>query len=249
MALKIKFGTYDISGDANVDVSDWEHNSNNRVQEHHIARRDGGIINLAKFSPAEVTLKGRVSGSSASAARTNWDTFLGYLRNKQANLYLFDDRYIKDAQVHSLAHNYSPGCLSVKFSLTFISGKPFWLAATASQDVKVISSSPTQWAITMAGNAYAKPKITIAADQGAALSNISFENVTGSKTFSYLGTVAIGDSLVIDCDDDELTAENDGADDIANFTGHFWELLAGSNTVKYTGQNCTITTDWNDRWF
>ena len=249
MNLKIQFGTYDISADVNVDIASWEDNSDVRIKENLIARRPGGIIELGQLSPIEVKIKGDVRGSSLTALMTNWDTFAKNIFNKKAKLYLLDDRYIEDAQVRERGSGYAAGFLKKPFSLTFLSGKPFWIAETASQDVKVISASPTQWAVTMAGSAYAKPKITIAADQGVPLSNISFENVTGDKTFSYVGTVSAGDSLVIDCDDDGLTVENDGVDDIANFTGYFWELLAGANTVKYTGQNCTITVDWRDRWF
>lgn len=249
MNLQIKFGSYDISADANIDISEFQENSDTRISEHRIARRDGAIIDIGRLSPIEVKIRGDVLGSTVSGLRTNWDLFTKYVFNQKQKLYLFSDRYIADAQSKEPNSSYASGYLKRSFSLTFISGTPFWLAETASQDVKVISASPTSWAVTMAGSAYAKPKITFAADQGVALSNISFENVTGDKTLSYLGTVEAGNSLVIDCDDDKMTVENDGVSDLENFTGHFWELLSGANTVKYTGQNCTITIDWRDRWF
>lgn len=249
MTLKIQFGAYDISADPNVDISDWEENSNSRIEEYSIAHRDGAIVDLGRLSPIEIKVKGQVLGSTQAALKNNWDAFLKNILLKKDKLYFHDDRYVEDAQVRAKGNSNSAGLLVIRFNLSFISGKPFWKAVAASQDTKVISSSPTQWAVTMAGSAYAKPKITFAADQGEALNNISFENVTGNKTFSYVGTVASGKSLIIDCDDDELSVKNDGINDMANFTGYFWELLTGANTLKYTGQKCTIVIDFYDRWF
>ncbi|MFA5153206.1 MAG: hypothetical protein WC554_11645 [Clostridia bacterium] len=51
-------------------------------------------------------------------------------------------------------------------------------------------------------------------------------------TLTYAGTLAIGDTICIDGED--FTVKNDGANDIANFSGEFPSIFPGTNWVVYT---------------
>ena len=63
-----------------------------------------------------------------------------------------------------------------------------------------------------------------------------------------MGTIATGEALVVDTD--LLTVENNGVEDVANFTGDFDMVLFPESTeILVTGlASGTITLDWFNRW-
>ena len=131
------------------------------------------------------------------------------------------------------------------FTITFVGHTPFWIAVTANTNAQTVSTSPTNYDIDVTGSALAKPKITIAASE--ALSNISIENTITNEKFSYLGSIGSTGSLVVDCD--LFTVKKDDVDDIGNFSGDFLSIVNGTNSLIYTGGDCVITFEWNNRWF
>ena len=66
----------------------------------------------------------------------------------------------------------------------------------------------------------------------------------------YTGTLAPGDTLVIDCD--AMTVKKNGVNDRAHFTGDFFKLYAGTNILTYTDAEGTrdleLTVKVDPRW-
>lgn len=245
MAIEIKFGSFIFSGNYNVDAP--KINNPNRLVANEIPQRDGAIIEAPKLKPLIVSFAGNIIGTDAAALQTNLDAFLLALRNGEQNLYIYDNRYIP-ARMSGFDYEYL-NQLCIMFDLTFIAGKPFFFATSLSTDEEIISASPTTYNVSIIGKAPARPVITFAANQGNAITSIAFENTTTGKNFAFTDTVASGKSLIIDCDEDALTVKNDGVDALSDFTGAFFDLINGTNALKYTGQNCTITIDWRDRYY
>jgi len=247
MSIQLKFGTFLLDKTNGVTISDFQPKSDSRIPEYVIPRMDGAYMDESKLEPISVSMNGLLKGSSISDARTKFDALMAAINGGKQDLYYFDDRYLKDCQKESFGYHLEEGLSIYTFKLTFKGGVPFWVSTSESDDEEVVSSSPHSYIIAMGGNAYVKPMIIIAADQGSEVSNIQLENVTTEELLAYTGTIAIGDELVIDCE--ELTVDNDGEDDRGNFSGDFLRLIGGNNSIKYTGEDCTITFEWRDRWY
>jgi hypothetical protein len=93
-------------------------------------------------------------------------------------------------------------------------------------------------------------RTTFTANKGRAITAWSLQNLTSGKTFGYIGTVAIGNALLINpMGTVGATVTNNGTEDLTNVTGT-WPvlLLPGANTLKYVGTACTLLNEWRNRW-
>ncbi len=99
----------------------------------------------------------------------------------------------------------------------------------------VVSGDPYALTSDNDGDVEVSPIITYTAD--GTQTNVKIENAgDAGKYFEYGGTMASGKALVVDCE--EGTVEYDGSSDIADFTGSFFNLVSGVNTI-----NITVTGD------
>ena len=241
--LGFQFGSYVFSG-TNALISNFNIKAGQRIRQQVIPRKDGAHIEEAFINPLIVNLKGTLSASSAEGLRTKKDDFLNAIAAGTQQLFIFDDRYIM-AQKRSMTIDLIDGMKFLKFNTSFIAQVPFWVAVAISTDAQGITTATLDYDIGFDGSAYFKPLITI--DAAEALSDISIENVTTGETISYSGVIGSTGQLIIDLD--KFTVEKDGADDIANISGDFFSLVNGTNNLIYTGGNCTLTLQWNNRWY
>lgn len=97
------------------------------------------------------------------------------------------------------------------------------------------------------GNSEVFPVFEIIADadlgDGIEMVNASDGNVLFSYTDSNFTS---GKKLTVDCK--EGTVDLDGTNTIRFFSGQFLKLIAGTNTLKFTGDKCQITVKHRDRW-
>ncbi len=69
----------------------------------------------------------------------------------------------------------------------------------------------------------------------------------GDKSFTYTDpNFTTGKKLTVDCVDGSV--DLDGSNTIQYFAGYPLRLLAGNNTLEYTGGNCSIVVKHRDRW-
>ena len=240
--VSLEFGSYEFD----EELSRYDVKGDNRIQEQIIAQKPGAYIEEGDLKPIVVTVRGDLVADTASELRTLVDTFLGAINNGKQAFRIFDDRYIT-AQKRSYSGDLKAALLLFNYVLSFVAETPFWIEDAASTNEEIISATPTTYNITIGGNAHVNPIITIAADQGVDVTNVVLENVTAGTSMVYTGTISSGESLVIDTS--LFTIKNNAVDDPDNFGGDFLQLLAGTNSIKYTGLNCTITFDWYNRWF
>lgn len=110
--------------------------------------------------------------------------------------------------------------------------------------------------LTHAGNIPAvNLAITVTAGNQS-ITNLIITNNTTGHTFTYAGTIAAGNSLVVDTG--AMSVQNNGSDDYANFTpgnkAEWMQLAADSDNdidVTVTGngsQNATIAWAWYDHY-
>ncbi|NOS67919.1 MAG: hypothetical protein HOO67_06200 [Candidatus Peribacteraceae bacterium] len=243
--LQLRFGT------ANLDdlVEEWSEEYDRRDNVVLLPRLDGAKIDVGKFGARRIKVRGQLVGATLAATQTSWDAIVKELNNGKQYLTIYNDRRI-EAQRDSLSYRYRAGTplTVVLFSVGFVAAAPFWESTSLTTTPQVISSSPTTFGVTNGGSAYARPKITLTADQGNTITSVTFENTTNGKKWTWSGTVATSKALVVDTD--VGTVKNDGVDALATFNGDLVQFIldAGSNSLKYTGQNCTISVEHRDRY-
>lgn len=216
------------------------------IDEAQIPKRPGKIIFNQILLSKKFNLSGTVVGSTSTLARTNLDTLKRALFKGKKDLYLNDDRVLK-VYLDRFKDDMQAAGKFFKFSLSFrLDDNPVSMYFNKTRVVQAITSSPTSFDVANGGNIETQPIIRFIAG-GTDITTITFENLTNGEVFSYTGTVTAGDELVIDTS--EQTVENDGVDDLANWSnGDFLKLELGTNKFKYTGSNCTIKVDFFARY-
>lgn len=245
-AVQIQFGSVDLSHWA----ESWGEGFRPRIARTVLPRLHGAKIDTGKLENRVITVNGKVVATTANPLdlRTTFDDLKKRLQAGKQYLTLFDDRRIL-AQFSDLQYQYLPGSAlaTAAFTIEFISEEPFWEDVSASQNQRVISASPTTYTVSPTGSGFTKPKITIEANQGVAVTTAVLENLTNGSKITFTGNIAIGNSLVIDVE--AGTWLNNGVDAIASLQGDLTTFLldAGSNSLKYTGSLCRITLDYRNR--
>ena len=224
MSIQLKFGTFLLDKTNGVTISDFQPKSDSRIPEYVIPRMDGAYMDESKLEPISVSMNGLLKGSSISDARTKFDALMAAINGGKQDLYYFDDRYLKDCQKESFGYHLEEGLSIYTFKLTFKGGVPFWVSTSESDDEEVVSSSPHSYIIAMGGNAYVKPMIIIAADQGSEVSNIQLENVTDILGTTHLD-VGIYTQIRLHI-----------AEALITIDGTQYDLEIPSNTVKLVHQ-------------
>jgi phage-related protein len=170
-------------------------------------------------------------------------------------LYLGDDYYINVSKALQIKDDYleaGSNYNAAKLSIDLLCLDPFWYAATDGSGSQVITESPTTFMVENSGKAEAHPIITITAAE--TIADLILENTsdpqsdgTGLK-FRYQDPAFVsGNVLVVDCKLGTVTRGETNT--IRYFSGAFIKLLAGSNSLEYTGGDCSIALSWGERYF
>lgn len=230
--------------------SSFEADTEARCDDEEKAFSHGAVMTGdGKIDARDVTVEVELIDYTTTADyRTAIDALKTAAYKQDQKLYLDDDRYINIKSLKKISEEFHEGFYRVKATvkLTFYCPDPFFYAASASSKVVAITESPQTFTVSNGGNLDTPPIITI--EPSATNSVLSLVNTTdNSRTFSYSDAAfGDGDSLVIDSTDG--TVERDGVNVLNNVGGTFLQLLAGDNSIIYTGPLGTITVDYVQRW-
>lgn len=237
-----------------ADISSWAPSRKYRLEQFNTVRRDGKLLNNLGFDDFTIGLDGLITGATATAARTNWDTVAKAInpfrvnneqRTTKHDLFLYDDRYLR-ALISSFDHEYQAAGRVIKFKAKMTAVDAFLRSPNWYRSKTSLSASPTSATVTTIGTMYTMPILKFTA-AGSNITSLVLQNLTTGDTFSYAGTVVVGNDLIIDMD--ACTVQNNGADDIANFSGDFMRLLPGANALNFTGTTGgTMRVDWVERY-
>jgi phage-related protein len=177
-----------------------------------------------------------------------WDDLMRWIGRTDLKFYKGSERYINVESMELKNHAWIVGDAKSRATLALYCPDPFWYAEDEMTETTWnVSSSPDTNNIVNKGNIDVFPviEITASADLG---SGIELENQTdGSALFSYTDSnFTTGKKLTIDCVNG--TVDLDGTNTFRFFGGQFIRLLAGSNTLEYTGGDCSIVIKHRDRW-
>jgi hypothetical protein len=238
-----------------MDIGEWKTVNRYVQQTYAVPRREGLRVPNSRIESKTLTSTGMFIGTTPTAKRTNFDTVMKVLNNYEKkpngnpllkNLFLYDDRYYK-CFVTSADPDEKAATRIADVRLRFNIPEPFWCSTNWTR-VNQSLSGDTTFTVTPNGTAVSRPVITVT-NSSSNITSLTIENLTSGQKFNYSGTLATGQDLVIDTD--ELTVENNGANDLGNVTNEVgMTLLPQANEFKVTGvASGDIDIDWCDRWY
>ena len=249
-------GAYTFTTFSDVsDVGQWSVANQYKGQEFKVTRRVGIRLPIMQIESKTIQFKGVVANENVVTARTNENTLTQALNSfvtkantdlEPRDLYLFDDRFFR-GYVTSFDFEFKGALRFREFSMRFKIPEPFEMSINKTRSKQTISTTPTTYTITNGGNAFTRPVILVT-NNSTTISSLTFENLTTGQVWAYTGSIVTSQSLEVDTD--LLTVENNGVDDVANFTGDMDMILApGDNEVRITGLTSGIVkTDYFNRW-
>lgn len=252
-SIDIDIGTFDLSSANNVSVGDIDVRVLKSLKRGDLAKLDGSVIPDARRREIRIGVRGKVSGADYTALRSNMDALKAALESTSEQKFTLDDDRFIMVRYDGVDFGWENFRTVATFRFNLLAGYPFWLSETRNSDTRSPASA-TGYALTNNGNARARVKVTITNNSGGDVTDdIRFENTTTGERFEYGGTLANGDSLVIDnkLDVEDFSVLNDGSDDMANFHGDRLHADPGSNTFKLTSTaapNLSVTVAFPDGW-
>lgn len=124
--------------------------------------------------------------------------------------------------------------------VTFIAVDTYWEDTALTTDENIVAGNDTLTIATTGSDDELKPLIEIEADQAVNVPGVLLRNDTyGGIEFTYNNSSFVsGDVVQIDCATGLIT--RNGGEEATDFDGAFLRLIAGSNTIQYEGNACTI---------
>ena len=254
MANEVQFylGTFLLDSTNNVAIDSVAFDIQKSITEAALAKFHGSIIPIGKRKTMTIRVSGSVTGSNYDALRTNLDSLKNAFDDTAEKKFTTDDDRQIFVQYKSFGYSFKAIRTFATFSAQLVASWPYHLSQTLQSDERVPTSGVT-YAISNAGNAPAKAKITITAPAGGVAANdIIFNNTTLGTQFQYRSALGASGVLIVnnDVDGAGLVVTEDGTSNFADFEGDFMTLAAGSNSFKITTSTAGVTVkiEWRDTY-
>lgn len=208
----------------------------------------GKDIGDGKVRPRGIRVRSVVTGVDAATFQTNRDNFFKAMAKINQTFAYKSGRYIKVNAIRVRSDKFIIGDKKAVSEIELICGDPFWYAdSLTTESTWTVTSSPDTKVVANTGNVECLPIIEITASESLS-GGVTLENQTdGNVSFSYVDpSFSTGKKLTVDCV--AGTVDLDGTNTIQYFSGQFLRLVAGNNTLEYTGGDCAIVIKHRDRW-
>jgi len=206
----------------------------------------GVLVNTTpKRNAIPLNISGRISGTSSANLRSKLDTLTAILDDGRQQLNIFDDRYINvTPQTWQIEFIRGSGLQLADFTIDLLADEGVWISETLDSSDYTTNTTPT---VSNGGNTSTPIKLTITAPSGGLTQFIS-TNSTTNKILTWDGNLLVGDILIIDMGTMEITEA--GLSTLDGFSGVFWEINSGNNTLSFTSTptGTAFTLEKRDRW-
>ena len=214
-------------------------------------RRDGFYIVNTYYSQKSITISGTLTRDTEANLKTTLDAMKEALNTNEANLDIGDgggtmrfEATVESIDIPEEHYNIT----QVPYRITFRC-QPFGKATSTTTDTKAIDeNSDDPYTNTFNPTGSAPPSLvlkwTCDGNPTAAITAISFENVTTGETITVSGLVLDADGDYLEIDTDNMTVKysvNGGAKTDIDFVGVFTSFVPGANSysVTFTGGGAT----------
>jgi phage-related protein len=210
--------------------------------------RDGEYSQGGLVGARRLVVSGVLIAASGDDIDTLWDAFVAAHAPGAAQALYPDrsDRYLR-AEVEMIQETQGGETYmgAVPWEVAFVCVNPFYYAATATAPVLTTGGGT----FTVGGSAPALGAFTLNVSAIGSGGSITVTNSTTGKAFTITPT-ATG-NIIIDCDAETVTRA--GVDVTAEFSGLFFALSVGSNTIAITtAGGATLSAaslSYRNRWY
>jgi phage-related protein len=241
------FSTFSFITDFGAEPQSLSYNPGSRGNPVVIPQRDGvNIVKIPRKESIPVNISGTISGTSHDALVAKTDILNKVMDTGRQQLKILSDRFL-NAVMTSFDIDYRPGSglRVLDFSVDFIGDEGVWQSATL--DTTNATTDDTSVSITNNGTAKTPIKVTVTAP-GGGLTAFTLKNATSDKTLTWSGSLSASQTLIIDTS--EFSISENGLITATGFSGRFWSLDTGANTIEVTSTptGATVAIEKRDRY-
>lgn len=214
-----------------------------RFESANRALADGGAIYGKEYGIRDITIKATIFGTTTATHRTLYRAIRAAVSKAQ---YLdWEAGWYIGIQAPRIRHKWQPGTDRTwsEFEITWKAANPFFYegwsfgVGSVQRQTQSVSGNQTINLNDSALEEFYFPKIQVYVS-GAMASGFSMTNTSwGSPFFSINRALAVGEFVTIDTMFGKVTSDPGGAgnNEIANFSGEFFGIGPGNNTIAYVG--------------
>ncbi len=230
MSLDIKLGSYSF-GDY---VDTFEISQDSRVEQIEIPRRHGLMSDVGYRSGISIRIGGLIYCDSYLDTRTAFNLLKNAFQLGKAVLTVFSDRQIV-VQKTSFQSSYEEQDLRrIRWDAELVADDFGFVDVDPTVASVSASASPQTNVVATSGNLETNHIMRITANTDNIATGLRIDNLTTGKYFIYNAAITAGHWIQIDTD--LLTVVDDtGANKLTNFSGDFFTLAAGNNSIRWTG--------------
>lgn len=227
------------------------------IQPVKLPRADGARAITGYAGEKIVNVRGRLISGPISIlfGQTNMraavDAVKALLDDGPANLYFYDDRYLRNVQARSVSISHEPHAFErvVDVDIEFVAADPFTYHGNETLDTWS-SPSGTRVISVSLGNTYVQPVYKFTTNSTSI--NWTLANNTTGKSMQLAGS-GLTAGQIIEVDTLNKTVKIGTTDNRALFVAgsEFFPLAFGSNTLQITttlGTLTTLATLYSARW-
>lgn len=230
MSFEIKLGSYAFGNY----VDTFEVTQESRVEQVAIPRRHGYMSDVAYRGGMSIRIGGLIYCDSYLDARSAFNLLKNAFNIGKSNLTVFSDRQIEVQKSAFMASYEDQDLRRIRWEAQLVSDDYGFEDVDPTETTTTIDASPQTDVHAQDGNLDTPHIFRIIANTDNIASGIRIDNLTTGKYFIYNAAITAGHWVEIDTD--LLTVVDDtGANKLSSFTGDFFALAAGNNSIKWTG--------------
>lgn len=227
------------------------------VQEHEyltgrVPGRDGVIPLISSLNERRISWSGIISATSAGALQTKIDSLQSLLWGAGAcelQLKLHDDRHLNCQVVGFDIEPVEGTAASVaRLKCTLVAPDPYFINNTSFSAVNCVASgsSVLSFSLVNTGTALTPFLLRFTPRSGTHIGAARLDNLTTGRRLEITTAVSFNNEIIVRIT--SFTATNSaGGSLLSNFTGEFWRLNPGSNSLVFQGSACNVTIEFNPR--
>ncbi len=230
MSFQVKLGAYEF-GDF---VDTFEIQQDSRVEQVAIPRRHGYMSDIGYRGGMSIRIGGLIYADDYNVARTSFNLLKNAFQLGKSMLTVFSDRQVL-VQKTSFQCSYEDQDLRrFRWEAQLVADDYGFSDVGPTEDENSIAASPQTDVVTNPGNLETKPVIRITAGTNAIASGLRVDNLTSGKFFIYNAAISAGTYIEIDTDASTVV-DGSGTNKLSSFSGDFFSLEPGANSIKWTG--------------
>lgn len=230
-ALSIYLGSYALGNS----VDTFEITQESRVEQIPIPRRHGYLSDEGYRAGLSIRIGGLIYNDTALDSRTELNSIKQALDNGKFYLTVYDDRRIYVQKTYFSSSYEDQDLRRIRWEANLVADDFGFEAVTQTVITKTISATPQTDAFPTVGTLENDSIIRVSAGSVEIASGLRVDNLTTGKYFIYNRAIPVTTGY-IDIDTDLLTVTDEGSvNRLSSFSGDFFKLAAGANSIKWTG--------------